>query len=111
MLQKLTAFSANTSVEQDNIVEKAFVLTFFTAFADDVPIFRTLVLGPAGIPLLIENLKGVQAETVDVTMANVCVALMVVSAFHWCLPALVEQDACPPLIKLLMYVAKTYFFK
>jgi hypothetical protein len=87
------------------IVEQAGAVAFCAAYADDVQAFRSQVLGPTGIPLLIENTKGLEVKTLDKSTSNICVVFMNLSLFQWCLPTLVQGDLCPTLVKLLMYAA------
>lgn len=88
-----------------DIVEHAGAVAFCAAYADDVLTFRSHVLGPTGIPLLIENTKGLEAKTLGKLTSNICVVFMNLSLFQWCLPTLVQGDLCPILVKLLMYAA------
>src|ERR1700720_684045 len=71
--------------------------------ANDVPTFRSYLLSPQGIPLLINNVKGLATANPPVPMLDLCAALSHISHFSWSISS-VPLDVCPFLSNLLMYV-------
>jgi len=69
--------------------------------ADDVPEFRTDILAANGVPLLINNFKGLGTANPSIPMLDLCGALANISCYPWCLSS-VALDVCPTLINLLI---------
>src|ERR1700691_2301423 len=91
------------SAGQVSVNERANAVRFFARYANDVPNFRAHLLEPLAIPLLIERLKSHDDEA-----AFLCTILSNVSNFSWCIHLLAESDACPHLVKELMYVFHSF---
>jgi hypothetical protein len=71
--------------------------------AHDIPKFRHYLLAPTGVPLLIQNIKGLATTNPPVPMLDLCAGLANISHCSWCLPS-VPLDACRDLNNLLMCV-------
>lgn len=70
--------------------------------AHDVPEFRAYLLAPQGVPLLVQNIKGLIAANPPILMLDLCGGLANVSQHLWCIRS-VALDVCPALINLLVY--------
>jgi hypothetical protein len=87
----------------------ARVIDFFVLLAEDVPEFRSYLLAPTGVPLLIQNISDLHTADPPIPMFDLCGGLAGISWYSWCL-APVGLDVCRTLINLLMYVLVTTLF-
>lgn len=71
-------------------------IQFFTAYANDVPTFRSYLSEPTGIPLLVQNIK-----TQD-GLREICTVLSVISSFDWCISVLIPLNICDVVVQTLV---------
>jgi hypothetical protein len=74
--------------------------------AHHMPEFRDYLLAPTGVPLLIQNIKGLATANPPIPMLDLCAGLGNISHHPWCLSS-VPLDTCQVVNNLLMCVLIT----
>jgi len=99
LVQKLAKRAFKTAVQ--GATEHARAIDFFVMLAHDAPEFRTYLLSPSGVLLLIQNIKGLATANPPTPMFDLCGGLANLSSYSWCL-LYVPLDVCQPLVNLLI---------
>jgi hypothetical protein len=89
--------------------EHARAIIFFVMLTHHMPEFRDYLLAPTGVPLLIQNISGLDTANPPIPMFDLCGGLAGISWYSWCLSP-VALDVCQTLINLLVYVLVTTLF-
>jgi hypothetical protein len=98
-----------------SIPEHTWAIRFFVEYSNDVHEYRMHLLSPAGIPVMVQNIKTLHADldNIDRTKQDIqdlCLVFARISTFDWYLPILVQCNICPTLVSLLVYVALLIIF-
>ncbi|KIM79891.1 hypothetical protein PILCRDRAFT_10061 [Piloderma croceum F 1598] len=99
LVKKLAINAFNTAIP--SATEHAQAIDFFVMLAHDMPEFRDYLLVPTGVPLLIQNIKGLATANPPIPMLDLCAGLGNISHYPWCLSS-VPLDTCQVVNNLLI---------
>lgn len=87
----------------------SWAIIFFSKYANDMHEYRVHLLSSTGIPLSVEYMIFLHAETgtnrKNRDIRYLCHTFARLSEFDWCVSILLQCDICSTLVSLLMYVS------